>query len=249
MEEQKRGSAMKKILILEDNLAAQEHLAGIIREVDRKTEVYSFADVKDAYQCAMEKTIDLFLIDIILDTSRPGDVSGLKFAENIREVASYRFVPIIFITSLEDSRLYTYEKLHCYCFIEKPFDEEKVKQSVEQCLNFPKSDKESKTLFFRKEGIILAVEREDITYAESREHIMHIYTGQGDVLKIPYITVKKILEEVDSPDFIQCSRNTIVNKKYVQNVDVPNRLIHLKSGLGTVEIGVRYKKQMKGCFQ
>jgi len=240
---------LRKILVLEDNIAAREHLTGIIREVEIKNEVYSFADIKDAYQCAMERTIDLFLIDIILDTSHPGDVSGLKFAENIREVESYRFVPIIFITSLEDSKLYTYEKLHCYSFIEKPFDEEKVKQSVEQCLKFPESGKESKTLFFRKEGIILAVEREDITYAESCGHIMHIYTRQGDVLKIPYITLKKLLEEVDSPDFIQCSRNTIVNRKYIQNVDIPNRMIHLKNSCGMVEIGVMFKKHMRGCFQ
>ncbi|MBD5492649.1 MAG: response regulator transcription factor [Lachnospiraceae bacterium] len=240
---------MRKILILEDNLAALKHLTGIIRELDMKNEVYCFGNLKDAYQCAIERTIDLFLIDIILDTSHPGDVSGLKFAENIREMESYRFVPIIFITSLEDSKLYTYEKLHCYSFIEKPFDEETVKQSVEQCLKFPESSKGSKTLFFRKEGIILAVEREDITYAESSEHIMHIYTRQGDVLKIPYITLKKLLEEVDSPDFIQCSRNTIINRSYIQNVDIPNRMIRLKGSSGMVEIGVMFKKHMKECFQ
>lgn len=240
---------MRKILILEDNLAAQKHLADIIRELDLKNEVYSFATLKDAYQCAMEKTIDLFLIDIILDTNCPGDVSGLKFAENIREVESYRFTPIIFITSLEDSKLYTYEKLHCYRFIEKPFDEEQARQSVEQCLKFPESRKRNKTLFFRKEGIILAVEREDITHAQSVAHIMHIHTRQGDVLKVPYITLKKLLEEIDCPDFIQCSRNSIINKKYIQNADIPNRLIHLKDNLGTVEIGVMFKKEMKGYFQ
>lgn len=240
---------MKRIFILEDNIAARGHLAGIVGKIEGENEVYSFDNTKDAYQCAMEKTVDLFLIDIILDTSRPGDVSGLKFAENIREVASYRFTPIIFITSLEDSKLYTYEKLHCYSFIEKPFDEEKVKQAVEQCLQFPAGGKGSKTLFFRKEGIILAAEREDITYAESREHIMHIHTRQEDVLKIPYLTLKKFLEEVDSADFIQCSRNTVVNRTYIQNVDIPNRLIRLKGSYGMVEIGVMFKKQMKGYFQ
>lgn len=78
---------------------------------------------------------------------------------------------------------------------------------------------------------------------------MRIYTRQGDVLKIPYITLKKLLEEVDSPDFIQCSRNTIINKKYIQNVDIPNRMIHLKDKCGIVEIGVMFKKHMRGCFQ
>lgn len=240
---------LRKVLILEDNLAAQRHLAGIIAKVPVKNEVYSFADMKDAYQCALERTIDLFLIDIILDTSHPGDVSGLKFAENIREIGSYCHTPIIFITSLEDPKLYTYEKLHCYSFVEKPFDEERVKQSVEQCLNFPKYNGGTKTLFFRKDGIVLSVEREHITYAESNDHILHIYTRKRDVLKIPYITLKNFLKEVDSPEFIQCSRNTIINVNYIENVDMPNRMIHLKDRYGTVEIGAVFKKYVKGCLQ
>lgn len=243
------GIWLKKILILEDNSAALEHLTGIIKELDVRHEVYSFVNLKDAYQCAMERIIDLFLVDIILDTSHPGDVSGLKFVENIRRLETYHFKPIIFITSLQDPKLYAYEKLHCYHFIEKPFEEKRVKRSVEQCLKFPGSGTESKTLYFRKDGIMLAVEREDIIYAESREHIMCIHTRHGDILKVPYITLKKFLEEVDHPDFIQCSRNTIINRKYIQTVDIANRIIHLKGSSDMIEIGIMFKKYVKGCFQ
>lgn len=240
---------MKKILILDDNPVTLAHLANIIQEVDTKNVIYSWDNVKDAYQCAMEKTIDLFVIDIILDTSRPGDSSGLKFVENIRKIKHYSFVPVIFVTSLEDARLYTYENLHCYSFIEKPFDVERLKQLVEQCLQFAESSNTSKTLYFRKDGIILAAEREDIVFAESINHVMHIHTKQGDVFAIPYITLKKIMEDIDSADFIQCSRNTIVNKKYVQNVDITNRIIQFRDDLGRVEIGVMFKKYVKECFR
>lgn len=240
---------MKKILILEDNLAALEHLAGIVRELDTRNALYTFTNIKDAYQCAMERTIDLFLVDIILDTSHPGDASGLKFVENIRRIEHYSFTPIIFITSLEDARSYTYENLHCYSFIEKPFDVNRVKLSVEQCLKFPGNAPNTKTLYFRRDGIILAVERDEIVYAESIDHIMHIHTKQGDVLKIPYITIKKLLEETDSLDIIQCSRNTIINKNFVQNVDIPNRIIQLKGDFGRVEIGVMFKKSVKESFR
>ncbi len=239
---------MKKILILEDNLAALEHLAGIVRELDTRNALYTFTNIKDAYQCAMERTIDLFLVDIILDTSHPGDASGLKFVENIRRIEHYSFTPIIFITSLEDARSYTYENLHCYSFIEKPFDVNRVKLSVEQCLRFPGNAPNTKTLYFRRDGIILAVERDEIVYAESIDHIMHIHTKQGNVLKIPYITIKKLLEETDSLDMIQCSRNTIINKNFVQNVDIPNRIIQLKGDFGRVEIGIMFKKSVKESF-
>lgn len=239
---------MKKILILEDNPAALEYLTNIVADMDTKNVIYAFHNTKDAYQCALERTIDLFLVDIILDTSRPGDASGLRFVENIRRVEHYSFTPIIFVTSLEDARLYTYENLHCYSFIEKPFDVDRVKGAVEQCLKFPGVSKKAKTLYFRKDGIILAVEQENIVYAESIAHIIHIHTGQGDVLKIPYITLKKLLEDIDSLEMIQCSRNTVINKKFVQNVDIPNRMIQMKGGFGAVEIGIMFKKYVKECF-
>ncbi len=225
-----------------------EHLAEIVRNLDSKVTIYSFDNTKDAYQCAMEKFVDLFLIDIILDTSHPGDTSGLKFVENIRSVERYAFIPIIFITSLEDAKSYTYENLHCYRFIEKPFAVDKVTQTIEQCLKFPGKGKEIKTLYFRKDGIIVAVDREKIVYVESMNHILNIHTMQGDVLKIPYITLKELIEEIDSLEFIQCSRNTIINKMFVQNVDISNRIIQLKDGFGRIGIGIVFKKKMADYF-
>lgn len=236
---------MKKILILEDNPTTLMNLTRIVQNIDIVNVVYPFHNLKDAYQCAMDRAIDLFIVDIILDRKKPGDSSGLQFVENIRKINHYAFVPIIFVTSLEDAKLYTYENLHCYSFIEKPFDVGRLRQLVEQCLHFEESVSTSKTLYFRKDGIILAVEREDIVYAESINHIMHIHTKQGDVLEIPYFTLKKLMDDLDCANFIQCSRSTIVNKKFIHNIDIPNGIIQLKDGAGRVEIGITFKATMK----
>lgn len=239
---------MKKILILEDNPSVLTHIAELVQDISIKGMVYPFDNVKDAYQCAIEKTISLFIIDIILDTSKPGDASGLNFAENIRNMNQYAFVPIIFVSSLEDARLYTYENLHCYRFMEKPFDNDQLKQMVEQCLRFPEIQNVTKTLYFRKDGIILAVERDDIVYAESVNHIMRIHTKQGDTLSVPYITLKRLLEDIDHCDFIQCSRSTIINKKFIQNIDISNGIIQLKNGHGSVKVGIRFKRNLCHIF-
>lgn len=236
---------MKKILVLEDNPVTLVYITSLIQEMDPKNTIFECSDVKDAYQYVLEKDIDLFIIDIILDTSRPGDSSGLKFVDGIRRIDRYAFTPVIFVTSLEDARLYTYEKLHCYSFIEKPFDSNKLKEMVMQCLNFPSVEQKRKTMYFRKEGIILAADREDIVYAESINHILNIHTTQGDLLSIPYVTLKKFMSDVDSDDFVQCSRSTVVNRCYIHNVDITNRVIQLKNQLGTVEIGIMYKKGLK----
>lgn len=240
---------VKQILVLEDNPTTLEYITTIINEIDIMNRVVACSDIRDAYQYILEKNIDLFIIDIILDTSRPGDSSGLKFVDSIRRIDRYAFTPVIFVTSLEDARLYTYEKLHCYSFIEKPFDPNKLKEMVIQCLNFPSVEQKRKTMYFRKEGIILAVDREDISYVESVNHVLNIHTIQGDLLSIPYVTLKKFLSDADSDDFIQCSRSTAVNRCYIKNIDITNRVIQIKKQMGTVEIGVMYKKGLKEIFK
>lgn len=240
---------MKKILILDDDPAMLAHMNALVGELDVKSTVFAYDNVKDAYQCAMEYEIDLFLIDIILDMRRPGDLSGLKFVDSIRKVRHYGLTPVIFVTSLQDEKLYIYEKLHCYSLIEKPLEPGRFKKLVWECLSVPERRKESKTVYFRKDGVIFAVEREDIVYAECANHAMNIYTRNKDMLSVPYLTLKGFLEELDSPDMIRCSRSAIINKTFVHNVDISNRFIQLKNGLGRVEIGEKYKKDIRDAFQ
>ncbi len=235
----------KKILILEDNDAALIHIAGLINEIDNELDIKKFNNIKDAYLCAMENRIDLFIVDIILDIKHPGDTSGLKFIDNIRKVQYYGFTPVIFITSLEDAKSYTYENLHCYKFIEKPFDNKNVKNIIEECLKFPGEINSVKTLYYRCDGIILAVDIDEIVYAECNNHSMYIYKKQGDNFKIPYLTIKKLLRDADTAQIIQCSRNTVINKEYINKVDITNRVIELKDGLGKIDIGIMFKKQLK----
>lgn len=240
---------MKKILILEDNKVTMEHLASLINELEIESSLFQCDNIKDAYQYALERDIDLFVVDIILEPRNPGDSSGLKFVDSIRKIEKYIFTPVIIVTSLEDEKLYTYEKLHCYSFVEKPFDPEKMKELLRQCLKFSSNHQMSKTLYFRKDGIILSVNREDIVYVNCENHILNIHTKQGDVLSVPYITLKKFLTEADSADLVQCSRNTIINKNFIHNVDIPNQMIQLKNHMGSVEIGIMYKKYFRELFK
>ena len=239
---------MKRVLIIEDDNNILRHLEKIVRSVDKQVEVYAYTNVKDAYQCMLEHNIDLFMVDIILDTEKQGDTSGLYFAEKIRMVNRYKFTPLLFVTSLEDSRCISYSNFHCYSFIEKPFRPEYVKQIVSECLEFPEYMVQNKALFFRKDGIVVSVDRDDIIYVESINHILHIHTIKNDELKIPYVTLKSFLEMADSDMFIKCRRNTIIHQKYFRNADHTNGVIQLAGG-HRVEIGLTYKNAMKKIFK
>ena len=97
----------KTVLIIEDNKTQLEMLKKLVLEVNAEAVVYTASEVNVAYQIMMEKNVDAFLVDIILDVTKPGDTSGIKIVEKIRTIPQYMFAPVIFITSLEDTTRYT----------------------------------------------------------------------------------------------------------------------------------------------
>lgn len=238
----------KNILILEDKETVRLLVKKIVQEVEPSANIFLAEGVLQAYSFLMNRRIDLFLVDIILDTSNSCDISGLKFVAQLRKNEQYMFAPVIIITTLEDQELHSYRKLHCYGYVEKPFDSEEVKKLILDALKYQHSRKDDEMLFFRSDGIYHAIEKDKVVYAESIKHILYIHTTKKDVMKIPYVTLKKLMEEIDNRDVFQCSRNTVINKRYIRNVDITNRFIQLKDDLGRVEIGLTYKNRVKAVL-
>lgn len=234
----------RNVLILEDKAEHMEALNKIVSGLAQDTKIFTASDVRTAYQIIMENHIHLFLVDIILCPERTGDVMGLQFAQETRKIKKYQFTPIIFITSLEDPKLYSYSQLHCYGYIEKPFSPDKVRKMVMKALEFPVEDDEERFVYFRKDGIVYAKQICDIVYIENirRKVVVHC---KNDILVIPYKTSEEILREMDSELFIQCSRYAIVNKRYIEEIDYVNRYIKLKYINEPVEIGAIMKNRLK----
>ena len=70
----------------------------------------------------------------------------------------------------------------------------------------------------------------------------NIYCSKGN-LKLPYKPNYKILEELASDKFIQCSRYHIINYDYIDKIDTVNRYILLKGVKTPIEIGNSFKKK------
>lgn len=241
---------MKKVvLIVEDDADQLEMLRRLVKTASEDTEVYTANNAKSAYKIFMEKTIDVLLADIILDTGRPGDVSGIRLVESFRKVPKYMFTPVIFVTSLEDPTMYAYTDLNCIGYIEKPFEPARIVHLVEKALNFTTIREKEVSMSFRKDGIWYPIRVNEIVYMESMKHIMHIHLSNNSVIEFPYVTCKQIMEENDVGPLVQCSRSTIVNKDYIQSIDLQNKYIIFKEKLGRVDIGVTYKKKIAMEFE
>lgn len=238
----------KSVLIIEDDISQQGMLKQLVLATGRDVEVYTADNITEAYRLLVEKTMDVFLVDIILDTKKPTDTSGIKLVEKLRRIQKYMFTPVIFVTSLEDPTLYAYRSLNCFGYIEKPFDPARIAELLEKALNFTTEREKEISLSFRKDGVLYPVKVKDVIYMESFRHTMYIHLANKTVLEIPYVTCRKVLLDADTDCLVRCKRGTLINKEYVQGVDIPNRYLILKDGLGTVEIGTKYKKRILAEF-
>lgn len=233
---------MKTVLVVEDNVRSREMLVKIIEDTGIDVVIKTASNQDEAFVQAMKSNVDLFMLDIILNSLNPSDVSGMKFAEYIRTFQQYKYTPIIFTTALEDPALHAYSDLHCYYYVEKPYDVKKVAEVISEALDFPGSEKKTHSVFFRKDGILYKKEVSEIIHIENSRAGQTVHCTNGN-LKLPYKPNKKILEELDSDRFIQCSRFSIINVDYIDRIDTVNRYIQMRGLTEPVELGNTFKKK------
>ncbi len=224
---------MKRILILEDKKESISSLVNMIQNMGKEIQIYDTSEIGKAYQIAMERNIDVFLLDIILDPQKPGDMSGMIFADRIRQIEKYKFTPVIFLTGLEDPELHAYKELHCYGYLAKPYDPEKLTWLLEDAMDFSHPREDNRNIYLKK--------MQDIVYIKSSAGKMLVKTTK-DELEISYKSNSQIIKELDSEDFIRCSRSVIVNSSFIDSIDSTNRYVQLKNAYGTLEIGTIMKK-------
>ena len=234
----------KTLLVLEFEEKCRNKIVKTIESWNLNIKIIAVDSLAKAYRIALETSIDIFLVDTILENKNPTDVSGIYFIEKIRQIPKYKFVPVIFLSSLEDSKVYAYKELNCIGFLKKPYQDKILCRLLEKA-SFNRTRRSvDNTLLFRKNGIIYPVKIGNIMYIERIDKLMHIYCVDGSILEIPYKTHKQILREADSDCLMFCNRSTLVNKEYVENIDIPNRYIELKYNKGKLDIGVTYKNKI-----
>ncbi|MBE5944198.1 MAG: response regulator transcription factor [Lachnospiraceae bacterium] len=234
----------RNILIIEDRKPHMEALCHILNGFS-EVRIFKAYNVDEAYYMLSSHHIHLFLVDIILDTkSSSGDVSGLEIVQKIRENHIYKFTPVVFITSLEDPKIIAYSQLHCFSYIEKPFNEAEVRAIVKEALEFPIVEDSKKKIYFRKEGIVFSIPREEIKYIECMDKKMIVVT-ERDRLVLARKKLQDMLLKLDSKEFLRCNRNVIINKKHIDYIDYPNKYIKIRGEKTKIEIGRKIIKQFK----
>ena len=235
------------VLVLEDKQNNRDALEKIISSCAGVTCIFSFSSRGEAWNCAMDNHIDLFLLDIILEPDKENDNSGILFAESIRKYNEYKLTPIIFITVLAGLERDLLKRIHCYDYIEKPIgDGRLVREHVEEVLDAIASGQKKKSREYiplHYDGIGYMVFLDEVVFFENKIGTLSIHLID-DEIQIPNYSAKKFNGMIRQARFLSPVYGTYVNVDYIVDVDFRNREVYMKDN-SVVPIGGRKYKKFK----
>ncbi len=235
---------MIRLLVLEDRNDTREVLVRIIEGVSEDITVFQAGSLAEARRILeAEDDIDAFLLDINLNTAEENDASGMTFAREVRQRPEYEFTPLIMITSVAGLEMRAYRELHCYQYIIKPFRKNEVMNLVRRLIA-SRQTQENKSVTVRKDGINYRIECEDIVYIQAVPRGICIHL-RNEELRIPYTSIRQIIEKLPEESFLQCHRMNLINTMYIEYADIVNCMVKLKGVDEPLEIGVTYKNAVK----
>lgn len=229
----------KHILIVEADENQRNKIVKIIENMKLDVEIVCAESENIAYSCIMEQAIDVAVVNIVLNSRDKSDVSGIKFVSRLRKVEGYRFTPVIFMSKYEDYDGFLLKRLHSFEVVDTKFDIMEISVIVREALRYTTPRDSDPFLFMKKDGVLYSINKENISYIESSNHIVYIHKCNKEVLEFPYSSIERIMNTLDCEYFVQCSRRNIVNRKQIKIYDYINKILTLYDG-SSVYVGEKF---------
>lgn len=229
---------MKQILIIEDDQFVSDYLGNLAAKINPNLYIHKSQSAEKSLEIAKTNLIEAFFIDIQLV-----DYSGLELAKQLREKSEYQFTPMIFITGAPTRELEAFHQVHCYEYIIKPFTEDEVTHVFRKILIDYLGEREdsSKKLYLDFKGIKQYIDMDSIAYVEYAFRKILIHT-KNEIIKYRSIPLKKFKKQL-SDRFIQVHQSFIINKDYINSIDIAENMIILQGSKDKIPIGKSYKKK------
>lgn len=231
-------------------------LKKIILSANESIKIYEADSENSALDVIKNNDINMFLIDISLKES-----SGLDLAVKIRNIPKYEFRQIIFLTTHMEYIVQAFKETHCYDYILKPYDKEKVQAMISKLVdndinNLTNKEEETKeekkeVIINIKNGIYVGVKVDDIVFIEVIGKNCEVNTVNGMYIA-SNMSLKKMLKLIDCDYIIQSHRAFVVNKNYIleiEKIDVKLSTIHFKDYTKTALLGYKFKDSVMSEFK
>ena len=113
-------------------------------------------------------------------------------------------------------------------------------------------NQQARTIQVEQKQFILEYTVPDIAYVESfgKRLAVHTRSRISDIKEdmISGYTLAGMLALLDDPEFVQCHKSYIVNKRYIEKIDKPGRQIFLKGFAESIPVGNKYQSALWGSL-
>jgi two-component system LytT family response regulator len=208
-----------KVLIVEDEVLAQQELNWLIKEHSQMEVVGTFDDGMDVLKYLQHHEVDAIFLDINIPS-----LDGVLLAQNISKFAHKPF--IVFITAWKEHAVEAFE-LEAFDYILKPYQESRIigmLQKLEAAYlqqNAPtsgnSSNREALTINLVKDERIIVTDINDIYYAEAHEKMTFVYTRR-EAYVMP-MNITEFCHRLPESHFFRCHRSYCVNLSKIREIE------------------------------
>lgn len=207
-----------KVIIVEDEILAQQELSWLIKEHSQMDIVGTFDDGLDVLKYLQHNKVDAIFLDINIPS-----LDGVLLAQNISQFAHKPF--IVFITAWKEHAVEAFE-LEAFDYILKPYQEsriismlQKLEASWQQQTGTSTSPapRENVTINLVKDERIIVTSIHDIYYAEAHEKMTFVYTKRESFVMPMNIT--EFCSKLPAAHFFRCHRSYCVNLDKIREIE------------------------------
>ncbi len=212
-----------KVIIVEDEVLAQQELSWLIKEYSQMEIVGIFDDGLDVLKYLQHNRVDAIFLDINIPS-----LDGVLLAQNISQFAHRPF--IVFITAWKEHAVEAFE-LEAFDYILKPYEETRIVNMLAKLQNAwqqqqvdaapsvapTQASRESETINLVRDEKIYVTSIHDIYYAEAHEKMTFVYTRRESWVMPMNIT--EFCSKLPSAHFFRCHRSYCVNLNKIREIE------------------------------
>ncbi|MFT6017512.1 MAG: DNA-binding LytR/AlgR family response regulator [Patescibacteria group bacterium] len=236
-----------KILIVEDEPLYAGQLEMIITELGH-IPIGKADNASLALELVREKEPELILMDVNLN----GGIDGIETATMI---ATNNYIPVIFITSMQDDATFERAKSTLpHAFITKPFSAKRLQRNIELIINripeetpnntnIPKDEVQltaPDTFFIKSKNTLEKITLPDVLWIEVTNRDCNIHTlSKTIIVRMPFA---ELMNKLSYKTLIQVHRSYIINTAHISSLNLSENTIIIKEK--EIPVSKTFKEQV-----
>lgn len=239
----------KNILIVDSDSRQRLKIAKAVLQASEKektgVKIYKAVNTARAFVLLEKYDMDMLILNTDYQKAYAQEISGIRLVEELRLTEKYLFLPVIFLSKREGMRKYAYAELNCLGYQKCDFDSAILVRTIGKGLHYTTQRREERKFYLKEKQILYPVQIKDILYIEMQDRKLRFYLKDRSILKITERRLMDAKEKLGNGCLLQCSRETLVNRDYIEKIDGKNVILKNGTDLIRLNMGKSYRNSVR----